>query len=242
MGNEDLSLPPEMPDTSDPEQQKSLLLEKYKAELAVWIARVQADLNREIETVKANAARAAATFEKHSVTYQEVYKGYIEVAKGKIDRSLTRADFVQKVAAAVGTAYVGILALTFSVTGTAKSLPVSGLAPVIFIGFAFFLSAAYVAYLPEPLNVKADPTDGTLVNTDNSRRNTFIKWTRSAVLQGKYMLRSSVLHLGISLFFLPAPYLGPEFQEVLWFLVAAGLLIAFFGPFLIEKIQLACRA
>ena len=140
--------------------------EQKKAEIAHEIAKDAATHAAEIERVKAeasaNLARETADYANEYATLQEVYRGYIEVTKGEIARSFQRADFVQKVAVGIGTAHTAILALTFSPADNA--LPISGLAPAIFLSLSFFLATAYVAYFSKPRDMQVVPSDLSLIH------------------------------------------------------------------------------
>jgi len=225
---------PELPEVSANDPQANVKLELYKAQLDLIKAHHQAEINREKDRSQAVVDKQSADYANEFTTFQEVYKGYIEVAKKEIDRSLQRADFVQKVAAAIATAYASILALSFSVAKN-TSLPVTGIAPTLFLGLSFFLAAVYVSYLTEPGTVKPEAPCGTLRGSQLSRRNTFILWTRRAIMRRKYFLQASVVSLGIGIFFLPAPYL--DIDMVLWLIVVIGIALTFLVPLIIERPQ-----
>lgn len=89
-------------------------------------------------------------------------------------------------------------------------LPDAGIAPTFFLGLAFFLAAAYVAFLTKPERVKGEPSEGTLRGDQYRRRNGFILWTRSAVLRRCYLLQASVVSLGFGILFLPALLFEPR--------------------------------
>ncbi len=184
--------------------------------------------------MKANVARETVDYANEYATFQEVYKGYIEVAKGGIDRSLQRADFVQKVAAAIGTVNAGILALSFSAKD-GKVLPVTAVASAIFLGISFVMAATYVSFLTQPGKSIAEPTGGTLRMDQLARRNTFIVWTRNAVLRRRYCLQASVVSLGVGIFFLPAPYIS--IGQFFWWLVVLGAVLTFLLPLAVERIM-----
>jgi len=151
-----------------------------------------------------------------------------------------KAEFVQKVAAAIGTAYVAILGLSFSVAkdSPARPLPAAGIAPTFFLGLAFFMAAAYVAFITKPKDVKGEPPQGVLRADQHRRRNDFILWTRSAVLRRSYLLRVSVISLGFGILFLPAPYLDLAGNAALvWILMAVGAILVFLLPWLISWLQ-----
>jgi hypothetical protein len=213
---------PRIPDVAKEDPQASVKLELYKAKLEVCKADHQAELDAIKAEEEVNTARAKEDYANFYAISQEFHKGYIEVAKGAIDRSLQRAEFVQKVAAAIGTAYTAVLALSFSIAKDGVPLPLTGIAPTIFLGMAFFLSAAYVSYITKPRHVKAEAPDGTLTGSLLSQRNTFIKWTMAAVTRRMPLLQAAVVSLGIGILCLPFPYLEIT-TPVFWWLVGIGL-------------------
>lgn len=225
---------PELPEVSSNDPQASVKLELYKAQLEVIKANHQAEIDHEKDRVQTVVSNQTADYANEYSTFQEVYKGYIEVAKGGIDRSLQRADFVQKVAAAIGTVYVGIIALSFSVEKQV-ALPITGIVPTIFLGLSFFLAAMYVSYLTQPGILKEEHSNGTLRGSQISRRNTFILWTRRTTMRRRYFLQASVVSLGISIFFLPAPYLKTDID--IWWLTGIGILLTFLIPIIVHKSQ-----
>jgi hypothetical protein len=228
---------PELPEISAGDPQAAAKLELYKTKLAIINTEHQAKVDREKAEYQANVNRESAEFANQYATTQEVYKGYVEVAKGQIDRSLQRADFVQKVAAAIGTVYTGIIAFSFAVAKDAViPLPVTGMGPAIFLGLSLVLASAYVAYLGKPSGVKPEPSGGTLRSDQVSQRNTFIKWNRASVLQNRYFLEASVVSLGIGVASLPLPYLERK-ATVLWWLVGIGVFLTFLIPLLVERFQ-----
>jgi hypothetical protein len=214
---------PPLPKVKDKDSQADVKLALYKAQLEI----VKAQVNAEI-------AESATNLANYHACYQEIYKGYIEVAKGITDRSLVRAEFIQKVAAAIGTAYAAVLALSFSVADA--PLPLTGIVPTFFLGLSFFLSAAYVGYLSEPSGIEVEASDGTLMGAQSTWRNNFIIWTRHSALRRRYLLQTSVISLAFGLLALPAPYLE-FFSARLWRYVAIGLGLTFLIPALITWLQ-----
>jgi hypothetical protein len=225
---------PETPDVSENDPQANVKLELYKAQLDMIRANHQAGIDLEKERLKTEVDLQTADYANEYATFQEVYKGYIEVAKGGIDRSLQRADFVQKVAAAIGTVYVGIVALSFSIEKDA-ALPVTGMIPTIFLGLSFFLAAIFVSYITQPGTMEEEPSNGTLRGSQISRRNNFILWTRRTTMRRGYFLQASVISLGISIFFLPVPYLSTDID--IWWLVGIGILLTFLIPIVVHISQ-----
>jgi hypothetical protein len=92
---------------------------------------------------------------------------------------LQRADFVQKAAAAIATAYAAILALSLSVTSAAAGvtpLPATGIIPTLFLGLAFVLATVYVAFVTKPAGVAAKAPTGILRIDQDICRDNFILW------------------------------------------------------------------
>ena len=161
---------------------------------------------------------------------QAVYNAYLEVAKASIDRSLQRAEFVQKVAAAIGSLCTTLIALSFAVGEGNTTLPARGFAPAIFLGLSFALSAVYVAFITKPGKSPIPRADGTLYRSQQRRRIGFVLWVREAILQRRWALQSSVVSLGIGILFLPSAYVSlPSGQEesFIWYLALLGVLITF---------------
>lgn len=220
---------PELPEVSVDDPQADVKLALYEAQLEV----LKAGINARI-------AESASDLANYHTCYQEIYKGYIEVAKGVIDRSLKRADFIQKVSAAIATAYTGLLALSFSVEEESP-LPITGILPLIFLGLSFLLAAAYVGYLSEPTGLKAEPSDGTtFISAQNAWRRTFIIWTRNAALKRRYLLQTAVVSLAVGLIALPAPYI--EFSSFrIWRYIVGGFLLTFLIPAIVSWLQRSSR-
>ncbi len=229
--NQHIDWPTPPPDPGD-NFGREIAKKLYQAQLDAAKEARKAALDSEVARAAALVELQKADYANEYATFQEVYKGYIEVAKGQIERSLQRAEFVQKVAAAIGTAYAAILALSFSVKES--PLPAAGVAPTFFLGMAFFLAAAYVAFLTKPERVEGPPSVGTLRGDQYRRRNTFILWTRNAVLRRRYLLQASVVSLGFGILFLPAPYLDVAGHgTVVWILLVLALALTFLLPALL---------
>lgn len=195
---------------------------EYQAMLNLHVEARKAEMQRSLEEMKAaqtvDAAEAAdlakkqeADYGNEYTTFQAVYSAYLDVAKGQVDRSIQRADFVQKAAGAIATAYVAILGLSFSVApGTAASpLPAVAIVPTLFLGLALVLSSFYVAFVTRPEDVPQQAATGLLRLDQYVRRDNFIVWARSAVLERAWLLQLSVICLAIGILTLPLPYIVP---------------------------------
>jgi hypothetical protein len=179
---------PEPPKAVD-ENTKAL----YSAQLEVRKKRTDAEIARRQAEVDAEIASNAA-YEEQMLT----------TAAASIDRSRSSAETVQKAASAIVTLYTGVLALAFSVNS--RPLPSRGLIPAILLGLAIVCSTGYLAYLSEPGDTAGTKPTSMLREMARRRLVAFILWARAASLTRSYWLRASVLALGASLAFLPAPF------------------------------------
>ena len=202
---------PELPkvDQNDPQADVKKLL--YQAQLDVTKVEYQADIERE-----------KADWKSEYVQAQAVNSAYLDVAKSSLERTTSRANFVQTAATAISGVYVGALGLSFA-AAQAKYLPARGIAPALFLGIAIFLVAIYTSFVTKPEDVKVPSSDGTLPGWQRQRRDTFVLWTRAAILRRRHFLQASVISLGIGAFLLPLPYVDVS-NGVVFFLVIAGLL------------------
>jgi hypothetical protein len=138
-----------------------------------------------------------------------IHAAYIEVHKGKIDRTAAAATFVTTAAGAIGTLYTGLLALAFSVEATpAKPLPARGLVPAIFLALAFFFSVLRIGF------VKRSGTHTHILGPAETwegqelRLLQFMYWVDRGALARAWSLRISVVCLGAAVALLPLPFLS----------------------------------
>lgn len=148
----------------------------------------------------------AATLARKGGYDQAYYQALLDVAKGAIDRSRSAAELVQKSAAAIGTLYVGIIGVTFSVSN--HRLPPRGLAPAIFLGIAIILSTAYVAYLTPPEEVDLGPLSTSPPERLQNRLDNFYAVIDKTVERKTPWLRAAVVALGLGVVLLPAPFVS----------------------------------
>jgi hypothetical protein len=136
-----------------------------------------------------------------------VQSAYLDVAKGTIDRSLKRAEFVTAAAGAIGTSYAALLALAFSVSAdTPHPLPARGLAPAVFLAVSFLMSVIYVAFLRgATVDLTLIPSGGS--DVQERRLTTFLKWVNLGLLRRTWALRTAVISLGAGVALLPLPFL-----------------------------------
>lgn len=165
--------------------------DRYAAQLEVRKKRAEQEI-----------AQAQSDIDAENGTLQEFYKAILEVGKGSIDRARASADTVQKAAAAIGTIYAAALTVAFSASD--RPLPIRGIIPGILLGLALVLSTFFLAYLPDPDEGRSDPSELEVSELPDA----FVAWTKKAALARRKWLRASVLALGLSLVFLPAPFVA----------------------------------
>ena len=156
-------------------------------------------------SLKADLDAEAATESLIAEYDQAYYQALLDVAKGSLDRSHSAAELVQKSAAAIGTLYVGVLGVSFSVSN--HRLPLRGIIPAIFLGLAIGLSVAYVAYIRRPSDVDLDPLHTSPPERLQRRLNNFYKIITEGVQRRGYYLRASVIALGVGVVLLPVPFI-----------------------------------
>ena len=140
-------------------------LELYKSQLSAHLEEIKNDLSIDLETHKANLAagaaqaldannRAAADSLFYTNVLTEYYKGYVDLAKGSLDRSFNRAQRTQEAVAAVGVLYTGILAYLVTKTPSAGDgsstlavLESRALIPTFFMAASLVFSVAFIAFL-----------------------------------------------------------------------------------------------
>jgi len=164
----------------------------YEAKLEARKKRLDADIAR------------AATENNADLALEKAYiDAILAAASASTARIRASGETVEKAAAAIVTLYTAILAVAFSVTE--NPLPFRAMFPSVLLGLALVLSVAFVAYIPKAPE-PGRPEGGPLSPADLA--NDFVDWTERAALKRAYWLRASVLALGLSLFFLPAPFVG----------------------------------
>jgi hypothetical protein len=207
--------------------------ELYKAKLEVEKILLDAEIASEAAEAADQKAASTAVYAHHYAIEQEIFKGYIEVAKETAKEALSRAEFIQKVAAAIGGLYTGILAFSFSVSKEVAekvvSLDFRGLGPTIFFGLAFLCSAAYIGFITHPRPLSGTPSDGTLGDYQRVQRNIFIVWTRSTLLRRRHLLQAAIVGMGLGIVFLPAPFVSLN-ENLFWWLILIGLLLMILVP------------
>jgi hypothetical protein len=82
------------------------------------------------------------------------------------------------------------------------------------LGLAMVLATVFIAYLPDPNDERLDdPADADLIPAD-LRATRFIRWSREVALRRRKWMRASVVALGSSVLFLPAPFVVIGEQKV----------------------------
>lgn len=189
-------------------------VELAKADIEAAAAGPRKEAAAEARAIAADETKATERPKSEYDTDLEIHKqtmlAILEVTKGSITRSHDTADFVQKVATALATAYTTLLAIVFSIKD--NPLPSRGFIPTLFLGLAAALATAYLAFLTRSQDVQV--AMGTGVPRANSLRKvtTFINWTNEAIYRRAYFLRAAVVSLLFGILFLPAAVitLGPS--------------------------------
>jgi len=212
----------------------------YQAQIDLVKLKYQALLEKD-KAIQADEILQEQTVEKANSDHNRllelaVYNAYLDVTKSNANRSIERAEFVQKAAVAVGTAYVAVIGLSFGAGNQNTILPLQGIVTTIFLGLSIFLASAYVAFIAKP---KAEPgvvKGSTMPEYNREQLNVFIRWARSPALRRLYLLQAAVISLGIGIMFLPLAYL-PENNLFAVALLILGLLITFTTPLIVYAVQ-----
>jgi hypothetical protein len=236
---------PDPPQVEKPLREELLKL-KYQTELELAKAEetlinelVKLDYQHKLELAKAaetaEASKVSAIFGNDYAQQQAVLNAYIEVAKGLQTRAVTLADFVQKVAAAISSLYLGVVALSYGLAAGAEKLPASGIVPTVFLGFALFLATYYLAFITKPKPVvEQAPGSGDFAAVQKARRDNLIVWARNGLLQRRYALQASVISLGFGVLALPLPYLAVH-PGVMTLFVLTGVFAVFVLPVMLVE-------
>lgn len=176
-----------------------------KASLAASVAARAAQDAADVEVVKADRTHYLANL-------AAVYAARLEVAKGTIDRARARAEFIEKAAAAIASLYTGVLALVFTVTGSADTtpanrLPSRGVLPAAFLGLAIVLSVVYLAFITRGQGVTGAASKGNPRDDQKDELDAFVRWTSTTALRRREFLQAAVLSLALGVVFLPVAFL-----------------------------------
>lgn len=146
--------------------------------------------------------------ELETFTQQKFFENILAGGAKSVERARTSGQLVQAAAAAMGTLYSGVLAVTFA--ADAEPLPWRGLLPTFFLGLAVVLGAFYTAFLtraggiPQPTFPPGADATAKLYH----RAVWFMSWSNRTSLVRAPFLRAAVVSLAIGLVLLPAPFLG----------------------------------
>lgn len=138
-----------------------------------------------------------------------VHAAYIEVGKGKLDRTFRRADFITRAAGTMATIYTGLLALVYSAgSNPPRPLPARGIAPAAFLAFAFFFSVVNVGFVRSSrkrvhiLQLAETPLE------QERRLVRFLQWIERGAAPRAWALRAAVICLGAGVALLPLPFVS----------------------------------
>ena len=144
-----------------------------------------------------------------------IHAAYIEVGKGKLERSFRRADFITGICGAVGTTYTGLLALVYSVSSkSAHPLPPRGIAPAIYLAAALFFSAVNIGFIRASGKGGLHPLrEATTWEEQEERLGDFLRWIDRGAMSRSWALRCAVVSLGAGVALLPLPFLDLNGSE-----------------------------
>ena len=146
-----------------------------------------------------------------------IHAAYIEVDKGKLDRTTAAAAFVTTAAGAIGTLYTGLLALVFSVSAKpVRPLPARGLAPAVFLALAFFFSVVRIGFVRRSGRVFQMIPPAATWQEQQMRLREFMLWVDRGALRRAWALRIATVCLGAAVALLPLPFLALSTQEAGW--------------------------
>lgn len=146
-----------------------------------------------------------------------IHAAYIEVDKGKLDRTTAAATFITTAAGAIGTIYTGLLALVFSVSADpARPLPARGLAPAVFLALAFFFSVVRIGFVRRSGRVFQLIPPAATWQEQQLRLLEFMYWVDRGALKRAWALRVAVVCLGAAVALLPLPFLALSTKAAGW--------------------------
>jgi hypothetical protein len=127
-----------------------------------------------------------AGIEAEIALFKAIHDARVEVGKGAIERGQAGAEFVRNAAATIATLYTGILGFIFGKEAFAEpaalELPVRGVIPAFFLGFALAAAAFYVAYLTRSPSVDAPKPSSSYRVLAERRVNVFVDWATQIAL------------------------------------------------------------
>lgn len=133
------------------------------------------------------------------------------LATASVDRARAGATAVVTAASAIATVYAGLLALVFSVDGTA--LPTRALLSPIFFAIAIALATAYMAFITARNTTQNVDETGGWGEKAYNRVRFFIAYTKSIVVRRVWMLQAAVIALAVAIFGIALPFVSPGAGE-----------------------------
>jgi hypothetical protein len=186
----------------------------------LYEAQVQAALSQ----LQNNASSRAAAEEHDFATQAAVYQAYLDSTKAALDRSQSRAGFIQTAAAAVSTAYAAILGLLFKpdVTSAGSNpIGIAAITPTIFLGFSILLSAVYLAYLTKGRPVVGPRAGRAMPEDQQNRLDAFNRWVSAAVMSRVWFLHAAIFSFAAGVATLP--FVFARFQTWVTLIVIVGI-------------------
>lgn len=198
----------------------------------LYEAQVQDALRRQQWTVETSKAARA-----HDYTQREaLHLARIELIKSAIERAQSRAQYIQTASAAISTAYVAILAVSFRADGNSQGshlVSAQAIVPTIFLGLSIGLSAIYLSYIGLGAPVPGPEPGASPEENQERRLETFTKWSAAMVMTRVYFLRAAVVSLAVGVILMPFAFVKPTSHYVA-FIISGALLLVLVLPALIR--------
>jgi hypothetical protein len=198
----------------------------------LWKQRYAAELAEATEQRRAgDPARAESRKAEHAhdlALRVELFKAYLDVAKGASERAKAAAQFVQTAASAVGTIYAGVLALAFKAEVPAVRLTPRALAAAVFLGLAIAGATWFLAFLTRGRPVAGPELTGDFEGSQIARLNAFIQWSSELAVRRVSFLRAAVISLAVGIALLPVPFIDPAWlpdSQVYWMSLLGVLVV-----------------
>lgn len=188
-----------------PSQDEKYLELLYGARLTDANAEREHERAVELARDEAKYALQKAVWDTEHSLHIEYHKTISDVARGVLERSRQGGEFLEKAAAAIATVYTGVLALSYSATGT--RLPIQGIIAPLFLGITIAFAAAYLAFLRRAPEVPARQARGSLRETQEERTFFLLRWTQAGAFNKAFTIRAAVVSLFMGIAFLPAPFI-----------------------------------
>ena len=205
---------------------------KADLEKTLYTAQVQSFADQ----LKTISERSNARFTNYDTFNQTLNSAYLDVAKGQLDRAISRAEFLEKAAGTIAGLYTGLLGFLYNADTTkGKPFPVVGIMPTIFLGLSIVLAAVYLSYITHPKPIETSEPSALFDQQMINDRDDFISWTSEVVLQRVYWLQSAVISLGFGIIFLPVAFLNVEAPYV-WLSAALSLALIVLFPILLSRL------